>query len=78
MKKRKEDGINKNIFYVANDLSEKQIELPDVKQSQIKVSHLIKYNLTGNLENPIYSNSTFIGNEKTLLKFYYYSYLSWS
>jgi hypothetical protein len=68
MEKRKEDGINKNVFYATNDLSEKWIELPDVKPSQIKSSRLIKYTLTGNLENPIYSNPTFIGTEKHYLR----------
>ena len=68
MEKRKEDGVNKNVFYVANDLSEKWLELPDVKPSQIRASRLIKYTLTGNLENPIYSNPTFIGTEKHFLR----------
>ena len=68
MEKRKEDGVNKNVFYVTNDLSEKWLELPDVKPSQIRASRLIKYTLTGNLENPIYSNPTFIGTEKHFLR----------
>ena len=68
MEKRKEDGINRNVFYVTNDLSEKWVELPDVKPSQIRASRLIKYTLTGNLENPIYSNPTFIGTEKHYLR----------
>jgi hypothetical protein len=68
MEKRKEDGINRNVFYVTNDLSEKWIELPDVKPSQIRASRLIKYRLTENLENPIYSNPTFIGTEKYYLR----------
>ena len=68
MEKRKEDGINKNVFYVTNDLSEKWIELPDVKPSQIRASRLIKYTFTGNLDNPIYSNPTFIGTEKYYLR----------
>ena len=68
MEKRKEDGINKNVFYVTNDLTEKWIELPDVKPIQIKASRLIKYTLTGNLENPIYSNPTFFGTEKHFLR----------
>ena len=29
MEKRKEDEINKNVFYVTNDLSDKWVELPD-------------------------------------------------
>ena len=68
MEKRKEDGVNRNVFYVTNDLSEKWIELPDVKPSQIRASRLIRYTITGNLENPIYSNPTFIGNEKHFLR----------
>ena len=68
MEKRKEDGVNKNVFYATNDLSEKWIELPDVKPSQIRSSRLIKYTLTGNLESPIYSNPTFIGTEKHYLR----------
>ena len=68
MEKRKEDGVNKNVFFVTNDLSEKWIELPDVKPSQIRASRLIKYTLTGNLDNPIYSNPTFNGTEKYFLR----------
>ena len=68
MEKRKEDGVNKNVFYVTNDLFEKWVELPDVKPSQIKSSRLIKYTFTGNLENPIHSNPTFIGQEKHYLR----------
>ena len=68
MEKRKEDGVNKNVFYVTNNLSEKWVELPDVKPSQIKASRLIKYTFTGNLDNPIYSNPTFIGTEKYYLR----------
>lgn len=60
--------MNKNVFYVTNDLFEKWVELPDVKPSQIKASRLIKYTFTGNLENPIYSNPTFIGQEKHFLR----------
>ena len=68
MEKRKEDGVNKNVFYVTNDLLEKWVELPDVKPSQIKISRLIKYTFTGNLENKICSNPTFIGQEKHFLR----------
>ena len=68
MEKRKEDGVNKNVFYVANDLLEKWVELPDVKPSQIRASRLIKYTFTGNLENKICSNPTFNGQEKHFLR----------
>ena len=68
MEKRKEDGVNKNVFYVTNDLLEKWVELPDVKPSQIRASRLIKYTFTGNLENKICSNPTFNGQEKHFLR----------
>jgi len=69
MEKRKEDGINRNVFFVTNSLYEnKWTELPDIKPSQIKQSRLIKYIFTGNLENKIYSNPTFDGVEKHYLR----------
>lgn len=68
MEKRKEDGVNRNVYYVTTDLAEKWIELPDVKPSQIRSSRLIKYIITGNLENPIYSNPSFRGTEKHYLR----------
>jgi len=68
MEKRKEDGINRNVFYVTNNLTEKWVELPDVKPSQIKLSRKIKYIFTGNLNRKIYSNPTFNGEERHLLR----------
>ena len=60
MEKRKEDGINRNVFYVTNNLTEKWVELPDVKPSQIKLSRKIKYIFTGNLNRKIWRRKTFI------------------
>jgi hypothetical protein len=68
MEKRKEDGINRNVFYVTNNLTEKWVELPDVKPSQIKLSRKIKYIFTGNLNRKIYTNPTFNGEERHLLR----------
>jgi hypothetical protein len=68
MEKRKEDGINRNVFYVTNNLTEKWVELPDVKPSQIKLSRKIKYIFTGNLNRKIYANPTFNGEERHLLR----------
>ena len=68
MKKRKEDGINKNVYYVINNLYDKWIELPDIKPSSIRESRIIKYILTDNLDNKIYSNPTFNGTEKIYLR----------
>ena len=68
MKKRKEDGINKNVYYVINNLYDKWIELPDIKPSSIRESRIIKYILTDNLDNKIYSNPTFNGTDKIYLR----------
>ena len=42
MEKRKEDGFNRNVFFVTNNLCEKWVELPDVKPKQIILSRQIK------------------------------------
>ena len=68
MEKRKEDGINRNTFFVTNNLNEKWVELPDVKPRQIIQSRIIKYIFTGNLNRKIYTNPTFDGEERHLLR----------
>ena len=68
MEKRKEDGVNRNTFFVTNNLNEKWIELPDVKPKQIIQSRIIKYIFTGNLNRKIYTNPTFDGEERHLLR----------
>lgn len=68
MEKIKEDGVNRNIFFVTNDLSEKWVELPVVKPSQIIASRKIRYMFTGDLNRPIHSNPNFVGQEKHLLR----------
>ena len=60
--------MNRNVFYVTNNLTEKWVELPDVKPSQIKLSRKIKYIFTGNLNRKIYTNPTFNGEERHLLR----------
>ena len=56
MEKRKEDGVNRNVFYVTNDLGDKWTELPDVKPEMIRASRKIRYMLTGDLNRQIYTN----------------------
>lgn len=68
MEKRKEDGINKNVFFVTNNLCGKWIELPDVKPSQIQASRKIRYVFTGELDSEICSNPPFNGVEKHFLR----------
>ena len=41
---RKEDGVNMNVFFVTNDLSENWKELPDVTPEQVMASRKIRYN----------------------------------
>ena len=68
MEKRKEDGFNRNVFFVTNNLWEKWVELPDVKPKQIIISRKIKYFFTGNLNKKIHSNPDFPGEERHLLR----------
>ncbi len=68
MEKRKEDRIKKNEYFVTNYLCDKWIELPYIKPSQTRESRTIKYILTGNLDNKIYSNPTFNGTEKKYIR----------
>ena len=68
MERRKEDGFNRNVFFVTNNLCEKWVELPDVKPKQIILSRQIKYIFTGNLNRKIHSNPDFNGEEKHLLR----------
>ena len=68
MEKRKEDGINRNVFFVTNNLCGKWIELPDVKPSQIIAARKIRYIFTGELDRPIVSNPAFKGQEKHYLR----------
>ena len=68
MEKRKEDGFNRNVFFVTNNLCEKWVELPDVKPKQIILSRKIKYMFTGDLNRKIHSNPDFNGEERHLLR----------
>ena len=68
MEHRKEDGVNRNVFYVTNDLSSTWVELPDVKPKQIIQARNIRYLFTGDLERQIYTNPHFEGQEKHLLR----------
>ena len=67
MEQRKNDGVNRDVYYVTNNLSEPWVELPDVKPSQIIASRKIRYIFTGNLKRPIYSNPQFNGQEQHYL-----------
>lgn len=66
--KRNEDGVNKNTYYVTNDLTMDWIELPDVKPSQLKAARRIRYIFSGNLNRLIITNPHFPGSEKEYLR----------
>lgn len=68
MEKRNEDGLNKNVYFVTNDLTQDWIELPDVKPEQLIASKQIKYIFTGNLKKQIITNPHFPGIEADLLR----------
>ena len=67
MEQRKNDGVNRDVYYVTNNLSEPWVELPDVKPSQIIASRKIRYIFTGDLKRPIYSNPHFNRQEQHYL-----------
>ncbi|MCQ2821461.1 MAG: hypothetical protein MJ252_29735 [archaeon] len=67
MEIRKEEGVNKNVFFVTNDLTEKWKPLPDITPDQLVASRNIRYNFTGDLERKIVTNPHFNGQEKHLL-----------
>ena len=62
MEQRKNDGVNRDVYYVTNNLSEPWVELPDVKPSQIIASRKIRYIFS------IYSNPHFNGQEQHYLR----------
>lgn len=66
--KRGEDGTNKNVYYVTNDLTGDWTELPDVRPSHLKISRNISYLFTGNLNRKIVTNPHFDGLEKDYLR----------
>ena len=68
LEKRNEDGINKNTYYVTNDLTSEWIELPDIKPEQLRAARKIRYIFTGNLKRNIVTNPHFPGLEKELLR----------
>ncbi len=62
------EGVNKLVYWVADDILEDWIQLPDVKPEQIMVAKLMKYIFTGNLNAEINSTPPFPGKERHLLR----------
>lgn len=67
-KRGDENGVNKNAFFVTNDLTTDWVELPDIKPSQLKAARNIRYVFTGNLNRIIITNPHFAGTEKEYLR----------
>ena len=60
--------MNKNTYFVTNDLTNEWIELPDVKPSQIRAARKIRYIFSGILNKLIITNPHFPGTEKEYLR----------
>ena len=54
-------------YWVADDILEDRIQLPDVKPEYLIVAKMIKYILTGHLNADIKSTPPFPGKERQLL-----------
>lgn len=61
-------GLNRNTYYVCNELGNNWIELPAVTPQQLIVSRKITKYLTGDLNATVYSYPTFPGTEKHYLR----------
>ena len=60
--------MNTYSYWVSNDILGKWIELPLVTPEQVAASRNFKYIFTGRLEEPVFKNSQFKGQEKHLVK----------
>lgn len=61
-------GVNKNVYWVTDNLLEKWTKLPDLSPKDILAARQIKVLLTGDLERPIFTNPFFFGKEKHFLR----------
>lgn len=61
-------GVNKNTYWVTNDILGDWMELPAISPDHIKVARKIKYLFSGDLEKKVTTNPNFDGHEKHLLK----------
>jgi len=61
-------GLNACVYFVANDLSEEFVQLPDVTPAAVIASRSIKKYFTGDLEAPVTCFPPFPGVEKDFLR----------
>ena len=61
-------GVNKNVYWVTNSVTDEWIELPDAVPSTINLARQIKLIFTGVPEAKIITNPHFAGKEKELLR----------
>jgi radial spoke head protein 4A len=66
--KRGEDGVNKNVYFVATSLTGEWVELPDVRPSLLIASRKIRYIFSGELNKKICTNPHFAGKEIDYLR----------
>jgi len=61
-------GVNNLTYWATSDLLGEWVELPDILPAQLDIARKIRRLFTGNLEEKIYSNPHFVGQEKHLLR----------
>lgn len=62
------EGVNKLVYWVADNILEDWIQLPDVHPDHIQLARMIKYVFTGDLNASINSNPPFPGKERHFLR----------
>ncbi len=61
-------GINKQAFFVTNDVFADWVELPVIKPQHLRESRRIRHLFTGELDAPVHTSPPFFGKERDLLK----------
>jgi radial spoke head protein 4A len=61
-------GVNKNVYWITNSVTDEWIELPDTIPSTINLARQVKLIFTGKPETNIITNPHFAGKEKELLR----------
>jgi len=61
-------GVNKYVYWVTNSPLDAWVMLPDLKPQDIINARRIKYIISGNINNKIYTNPFYFESEKTYLR----------
>jgi radial spoke head protein 4A len=66
-KEKRGEGVNTYAYWVADNVLEEWIQIPDLAPNELEASRKIKVLFTGNLERDIITNPFFFGKEKHYL-----------